>query len=210
MSATKVCKKCGETKPISEFRKESRVCDGLTARCKDCINAMQRLNNVTDETRSRYAGYRQQERYRQIQRNWRENNRERKREQARKDMRKKRLINPEPLRARATRWKQSNPDRVLTINRARAARKQNAPGSHTTDQWLYLCMWFGNCCVCCGITDKLTADHVMPLSRGGSNSIDNLQPLCGLCNSRKHTQTVDYRDPDLLAMLLGGLPNELL
>lgn len=207
MSVFKVCKQCGEIKSIDEFRRETRVCDGLTARCKSCLNAATRSENRTERSKSRYAKYRQQERYKQIQRNWRENNRERKREHARKNMQKKRLINPEPLRNRARQWKQANHERVLTINRARASRKINAPGSHTTDQWLLLCQWFGNRCVCCGVSGNLTADHVVPLSKGGSNDIDNLQPLCGLCNSRKYTRSVDYRDPDLLAMFLGGIPN---
>jgi 5-methylcytosine-specific restriction endonuclease McrA len=39
----------------------------------------------------------------------------------------------------------------------------------------------------------LTADHVVPLSRGGANDIGKIQPLCGSCNSRKHTKIVDYR-----------------
>jgi len=31
------------------------------------------------------------------------------------------------------------------------------------------------------------------VTRGGSNDVSNLQPLCRPCNSKKHTRTVDYR-----------------
>ena len=31
----------------------------------------------------------------------------------------------------------------------------------------------------------ITIDHIMPKSRGGSNDLDNLQPMCSPCNSRK-------------------------
>ena len=40
-------------------------------------------------------------------------------------------------------------------------------------------------CVRCGSGEKLTVDHVVPMVRGGTNDIDNLQTLCKSCNSKK-------------------------
>lgn len=40
-------------------------------------------------------------------------------------------------------------------------------------------------CVWCGATDNLTLDHIVPLSKGGDNRIDNLQILCRSCNAKK-------------------------
>jgi HNH endonuclease len=40
-------------------------------------------------------------------------------------------------------------------------------------------------CVWCGSTDKLSVDHIYPVSLGGTNDPDNLQCLCQSCNSRK-------------------------
>lgn len=43
----------------------------------------------------------------------------------------------------------------------------------------------GYACKHCGTRQSLTVDHVIPVSRGGSDEMDNLQTLCGPCNSIK-------------------------
>lgn len=40
-------------------------------------------------------------------------------------------------------------------------------------------------CVACGATDRLSLDHIVPWSAGGSDKADNLRTLCVPCNSRK-------------------------
>lgn len=43
----------------------------------------------------------------------------------------------------------------------------------------------GHRCVECAATKRLTLDHIVPLSKGGSNRQDNLQTLCVPCNEAK-------------------------
>ncbi|WP_211298936.1 HNH endonuclease [Kineococcus rhizosphaerae] len=43
----------------------------------------------------------------------------------------------------------------------------------------------GYTCCYCGTCAGLTVDHKVPLVLGGTNDLDNLQTLCGSCNSRK-------------------------
>lgn len=43
----------------------------------------------------------------------------------------------------------------------------------------------GNKCLHCGTIENLTLDHIIPLSKGGSGKIDNLQTLCQPCNLKK-------------------------
>jgi hypothetical protein len=40
-------------------------------------------------------------------------------------------------------------------------------------------------CVFCGGHRRLTVDHVIPVSRGGTDDLDNLQTACWSCNSSK-------------------------
>ena len=56
---------------------------------------------------------------------------------------------------------------------------------HTVDEWVTLLKKHGGKCVQCGSRKNIEKDHKIPLSKGGGNSIDNIQPLCGRCNRKK-------------------------
>lgn len=40
-------------------------------------------------------------------------------------------------------------------------------------------------CRFCGSTEDLTLDHIHPWSKGGQDTLENLQTLCRTCNSKK-------------------------
>jgi 5-methylcytosine-specific restriction endonuclease McrA len=41
------------------------------------------------------------------------------------------------------------------------------------------------CCQKCGTEDRLSVDHIVPRSLGGTDNLDNLEVLCSSCNSSK-------------------------
>ena len=47
-------------------------------------------------------------------------------------------------------------------------------------------------CLKCGAEDGLSIDHILPVSRGGQNTIDNLQTLCMPYNISKGVTTISY------------------
>lgn len=90
--------------------------------------------------------------------------------------------------------KSQSPEYVRRASHDRRVQKQNNGGSYTLEEWGALCAKYDNKCLCCGRGDVLlTVDHVTPVTKGGSNDIANIQPLCKSCNSRKHNKVIDYR-----------------
>lgn len=84
------------------------------------------------------------------------------------------------------RWRKGNPEKVRAIARNRRARKRAAEGTHTAaDVEAQLKRQKGHCYYCGVKLDKYHVDHVIPLSRGGSNSPDNLVIACPSCNLSK-------------------------
>lgn len=96
-----------------------------------------------------------------------------------------------------TSLKSSNPEvrrehsRLSEANRR--ALKAGVDGHLTKKDMQELLNKWGFMCCSCGKTKGLEWDHIIPISRGGSHSIDNLQRLCSSCNNAKHTKTIDYR-----------------
>ena len=73
-------------------------------------------------------------------------------------------------------------------------------GTHTFREWELLKKQYNYTCPCCGLSEpfigqkseNLTEDHIIPLSKCGSDLIENIQPLCLDCNIKKHTKIIKY------------------
>lgn len=74
----------------------------------------------------------------------------------------------------------------------RNAAERDATGTFTWSEFMHVARRFGYQCAYCGGRDgQLDPDHVVPLSRGGSNSTTNLLPSCRPCNADKRDLLLD-------------------
>jgi 5-methylcytosine-specific restriction endonuclease McrA len=88
----------------------------------------------------------------------------------------------------------ANRGRYKAITRQRRQKIALSGEHYTGAEWESLRARYGHRCLACGQSCvPLQADHVVPVSRGGSDGIDNIQPLCKPCNLRKATRSTDYR-----------------
>lgn len=107
---------------------------------------------------------------------------------AREKAAQRRAANPEHVREIQRRWYAKNREKERAREQSRrAARKASAPLRELTEaQWRAIKDHYHHCCVYCGRRmQRLTMDHLTPLSKGGQHTVQNVVPACVSCNSRK-------------------------
>lgn len=83
-------------------------------------------------------------------------------------------------------------------NQNRRAEAYSVAGRLTGRQFIELCEHFGFRCIHPGHwavlpLEQLTPDHVVPIAKGGGNTIADIQPLCAYHNRKKNARIIDYR-----------------
>lgn len=179
---TKLCKECSEVKSVDDFYSASGG-SGYRARCKPCYN-------VEANRRAKERGYVASDEVRgKARKTWEERNPGWRAEYQLDYQRR----NSDAINARRRKNYAEDPTMVKRYVHKRRALLANAEGFFTDAEWKALLEQCDHRCLKCGSSDDITPDHVVPLSRGGSNWIDNIQPLCRSCNARKHVDDTDYR-----------------
>lgn len=114
-----------------------------------------------------------------------------------------------------TRWYDREPRDLLSVDYHRYQRRGDSPwhryiiphaavrgarlylarmrGTHTREEWLELVeRCAGTCPRCLARPFWPSPDHIIPIALGGSDLIENLQPICARCNLGKRDEMVDW------------------
>jgi 5-methylcytosine-specific restriction endonuclease McrA len=203
--------------PVGDgYKSRCKDCLNAQARAERAANLEQYRTREQEYVEANKDHYRQlkrahqkahPERYAEIDRKWKEEHREeintKARERRQKDIEHYREIgrnsyerHAEERRKYSLEYYKRFPEKSVAATNHRRALKLASEGSHTEEEWQELKAFYNFKCLRCGKQEpdiKLTRDHVIPLTQGGSDSIDNVQPLCARCNSKKNNKHIDYR-----------------
>lgn len=171
----KTCTKCKIDNPLDNFYKNS-------SKCKPCHKA--------------YTLAWQKANPDKVKQTWKKQNKKRwiAQKEDKEYMLKKAIYRQENSARRtatAKAWNEANKQRynlhVATSHIKRKIAKESKSYKILDKEFRKL---YASPCAFCGSTDKITMDHIIPISRSGNHSIGNLQPLCRSCNSSKNNRLV--------------------
>jgi 5-methylcytosine-specific restriction endonuclease McrA len=218
MEKTKGCTLCGQSQPVSHFTVNKALKSGLSSFCRNCAadrrkkyyeKDKEHINKVKRKNRKKYRDkelaynkeyyQKTKERRLEVAKKYRENNREKLLEDVRQynkihkkenkeRSRNYRKNNPEKIKQIKNSYRKNNPEAIQKHRMIRRARKAQNGIFKVSEKELAKLM--ASPCAVCGSNKQTTIDHIIPISRGGTHSIGNLQPLCKSCNSSKHQKVM--------------------
>ncbi len=168
----KTCTKCKVEKPEAEFHSDKTRTDGLFPHCRECNAVACRAYRA-----------RNLERLQQYDRDRYHDDPARKADTIARTKRY-READPEKRKPSDRRYYEANKDRWLDYWHRRKARMANAEEIEKIDRGYIISRDRGICHLCGKQVppDLIELDHLVPISKGGNHTKDNLRVSCRHCN----------------------------
>jgi hypothetical protein len=100
---------------------------------------------------------------------------------------------PESAKRRVVAWRAVNRDKTRYYATSYRARRLGAEGDCSAEEWAAILAYFNHRCAYChrpaSEVGTLAQEHMLPLSRRGTNHARNIVPSCQPCNSSKRHRT---------------------
>lgn len=187
-----ICSKCGVDKNIEEFKTRDDCIRGRRKVCNACLGVYSKeyrdshKADMAEYTKLHYLKNKSRilERTRTYQQTHKAETRVQKR--------KYRILNADRIYKTRRAYLESPVGKIATsrIKHTRNSREFQSPCTLTLDQWNKILEMQHNKCAVCeksfNKTRPATKDHIIPLSKGGGLTFENVQALCQSCNSKKH------------------------
>lgn len=170
-AATSQCYRCGQLKPVASFTR--RVDDRHYRMCRACVSEILSKRGTTRKVRLDHSTT---ERICYL---------------CRRTMPNDKFTR----RSNGTYFSACKDCNRHVFSQRRRARLRASGGSYSVAEWDALVALYERCPACLRSwvsiprpstgASVITVDHIVPVSKGGSSSIENIQPLCYSCNSKK-------------------------
>lgn len=175
----RICTKCSTYKNSQFFSKDKSSSSGLQRWCKDCTRSWRKENAESIKTKQRQNYLK--ERDLRLAKN---------REYYQKH--KEEIVSQKSV------YSKNNPE----IKRRASLKRRVIMANNNSFLILpkEIKKLYNSECIYCGSREKIQADHVIPVTRGGTNSIGNLVPACYICNPSKGNRTImEWRKSKILS-----------
>jgi 5-methylcytosine-specific restriction endonuclease McrA len=179
----KQCTRCNEVKNIDQFHKSKTGKYGLSSYCKECSNKYQK--EYYNNNKNRLLKY---------QKEYYNNNKNRIAKYIKEYTNNNRDKRSKYIKEYQKTEKGKLSNKLNNQNRRYKKKYNTNPGNRlTTAQIEYLTEVYKHCAYCnTELTSENThIDHIHPLSKDGSHSIDNVVLACKDCNLQKNAKTLD-------------------
>lgn len=193
----KTCRQCRTAKTPEAFWKRSASPDGLQETCKLCFTQYKaerpkadvlkvqrawcvanrdKVNKYSSEYKARNSA-----KVRAESQAWLEDHKD----LLAARLRALRAADPEKYLNNQREYRRLHPEKHRAYNHNRRAMHAQVLATLTQLQWEQILELFGQTCAYCGSDKSITMDHIVPISRGGNHTEDNVIPACKSCNASK-------------------------